>query len=135
MKRALFLSLLLMLGLAASAQTYIGTMRVGNETHKDVYVKLTITGDTATVFVHNVFMDRLGHYRIDLTLPDIRLEFLPQRTTMVCYNIVPTSVGEPYPEYLIKQLHGSIAVGVLSFSCTMDETPVSFSGVINQRLR
>jgi len=63
------------------------------------------------------------------------LEFLPQRTTMVCYNIVPTSVGEPYPEYLIRKLSGSIAVGVLSFSCTMDETPVTFSGVINQRLR
>ena len=135
MKRALFLSLLMMLGLAASAQTYIGTMKVGGETHKDVYVKLTVTGDTATVFVHNVFMDRLGHYPIDLTLPDIRLEFLPQRTTMVCYNIVPTSVGEPYPEYHINKLQGSIAVGVLSFSCTMGDTFVTFSGVINQRLR
>lgn len=135
MKRALFLSLLMMVGLATSAQTYIGTMKVDNEVHKDVYIKLTISGDTATVFVHNVFMDRLGHYKIDLTLPDIHLDFFPQRTTMVCYNIVPTSNAEPYPEYLIRELHGSIAVGVLSFSCTMDEKAVTFSGVINKRLR
>ncbi|MBR1767077.1 MAG: hypothetical protein IJ745_08640 [Bacteroidales bacterium] len=135
MKRVLFLSLLLLAAVAAGAQTYIGTMKVGGVTHKDVYVKLTVTGDTATVFVHNVFMDRLGHYKIDLTLPDIRLEEQPQRTTMVCYNIVPTSKGEPYPEYLIRRLHGSIAVGVLSFSCMLDETFVTFSGVINQRLR
>lgn len=135
MKRALFLSLLMMLGLAASAQTYIGTMKVGKETHKDVYVKLTLTGDTATIFIHNVFMDRLGHYKIDITIPNIHVDEQPQRSVLWCYNIVPTFKNEAYPEYLVRKLQGSIAVGVLSFSCTMDETPVTFSGVINKRLR
>ena len=122
-------------GLVASAQTYIGTMRVGNETHKEVYVKLTVTGDTATIFVHNVFMDRLGHYKIDLLIPDIHVDEQPQRSVLWCYNITPKYVDDPYPEYLVRKLQGSIAVGVLSFSCTMDEIPVTFSGVINKRLR
>ena len=135
MKRALFLSLLMLAGLAASAQTYIGTMKVGKETYKDVYVKLTVSGDTATIFVHNVFMDRLGHYKIDVTIPDIHVEEQPQRQVLWCYNIVPTFKGEAYPEYIVRKLQGSIAVDVLSFSCTMDETPVRFSGVINKRLR
>ena len=135
MKRALFLSLLMLVGLMASAQTYIGTMKVGKETHKDVYVKLTVTGDTATIFVHNVFMDRLGHYKIDITIPDIHVDEQPQRQVLWCYNIVPTFKTEAYPEYIVRKLQGSIAVGVLSFSCTMDETLVTFSGVINKRLR
>lgn len=135
MKRVFFLSLLMWMGLMSSAQTYIGTMKVGKETHKDVYVKLTVTGDTATVFVHGVFMDRLGHYRIDLTIPDIHVDEQPQRQVLWCYNIVPTFGNEAYPEYLVRKLQGSIAVGVLSFSCTMDEIPVTFSGVINKRLR
>ena len=135
MKRALFFSLLMMAGLMASAQTYIGTMKVGNETHKDVYIKLTVSGDTATIFVHNVFMDRLGHYKIDITIPDIHVDEQPSRQVLWCYNIVPTFKGEAYPEYIVRKLQGTIAVGVLSFSCTMDETPVTFSGVINKRLR
>ena len=135
MKRALFLSLLMLAGLAASAQTYIGTMKVGKETYKDVYVKLTVSGDTATIFVHNVFMDRLGHYKIDITIPDIHVDEQPQRQVLWCYNIVPKFGAEAYPEYLVRKLQGTIAVGVLSFSCTMDETPVTFSGVINKRLR
>ena len=135
MKRALFFSLLMMASLMASAQTYIGTMKVGNETHKDVYIKLTVSGDTATIFVHNVFMDRLGHYKIDITIPDIHVDEQPSRQVLWCYNIVPTFKGEAYPEYIVRKLQGTIAVGVLSFSCTMDETPVTFSGVINKRLR
>lgn len=135
MKRTLFFSLLMMAGLVASAQTYIGTMKVGKETHKDVYVKLTVTGDTATIFVHSVFMDHLGHYKIDLTIPDIHVDEQSQRSVLWCYNIIPTYGEEPYDEYLVRKLKGSIAVGVLSFSCTMDETPVTFSGVINKRLR
>ena len=135
MKRVLFLSLLLLAGLAASAQTYIGTMKVGQEVHKDVYIKLTVSGDTATIFIHNVFMDRLGHYKMDITIPDIRVEEMPQRQELWCRNVVPTFKDEAYPEYLVRQLQGTIAVGVLSFSCTMDETPVTFSGVINKRLR
>ena len=135
MKRAVFLSLLMLVGLMASAQTYIGTMKVGKETHKDVYVKLTVTGDTATIFVHNVFMDRLGHSKIDITIPDIHVDEKPQRQVLWCYNIVPPFKKEAYPEYIVRKLQGSIAVGVLSFSCTMDETLVTFSGVINKRLR
>ena len=135
MKRALFLSLLMLAGLAATAQTYIGTLKVGNEIHKDVYVKLAVSGDTATIAIHKVLMDRLGQYTIDLTIPDIHVDMQPQRQVLWCYNIVPTFKEEAYPEYLVRQLQGTIAVGVLSFSCTMDETPVTFSGVINKRLR
>ena len=42
MKRILFAAALMLMGLAVSAQTFVGTMKVGDYTRKDVTVKMPI---------------------------------------------------------------------------------------------
>lgn len=134
-KYGLILTILMVLGLAAQAQTYVGTMKVDGETFRDVSVKLTISGDTAGVLIYRTLPDRVKPVRIDLLIPDIHVDATAQRMSLVCYNIVPLFGTDPYPEYLVKTLHGTATQGVFSFSCKMNEKQVSYSGVINKRAR
>lgn len=139
MKRILFALLIFSFQFSifssVQAQTYVGTMRVGDKTFKDVTVKLAIndTLNTASVMIYHVLDDVVKPQKIDLLIPDILVTPSAQRTTMVCHNIVPRCDGKEYAEYHVGKLQGSTASGVFSFSCTMAERYVTFSGVINER--
>lgn len=123
------------MGLVVSAQSYVGTMKVGDKTFKDVTVKLTVDDSLAraSVMIYHVLTDEVRPYRIDLLISDILVTSTAQRTSLVCHNIVPTSEGRPYANYLVEKLTGTATTGVFSFSCKMGEEQVSYSGVINQR--
>lgn len=133
MKRILFLALLMMFGLAASAQTFVGTLKVDDYTRKDVAVKVTTQGDTATVTMYRVKFARLMPVKVNMTIPDIRITTTQQRTLLGCTNIVPVSDGKKYPDYVVRAFKGALTQSVFSFSCTMGDSKVTYSGVINRR--
>ena len=117
------------------AQSYVGTMKVGDKTFKDVTVKLTVDDSLAraSVMIYHVLNDVVRPYRIDLLISDILVTTTSQRTSLVCHNIVPTCEGKEYKEYLVEKLTGTATSGGFSFSCKMGEEVLSYSGVINQR--
>ena len=117
------------------AQMFVGTMKVGDQTFKDVTVKLTVddSANYANIMIYHVLSHVVKPYRIDLQIPDILFTRTQQRTSFVCYNIVPLSDNEPVPEYRVGKLSGTHTAGVFSFSCTMGERRVTFSGVVNER--
>lgn len=135
MKKGILLSMLLATGLALSAQTFVGTMKVDGKTYKDVSVKLDVNDSLklASVMIYHVLDDVVRPYKIDLLIPDILYTVTPQRTSLVCHNIVPLCNGRPYNEYLVVKLNGTATAGVFSFSCTMGDRSLSYSGVVNQR--
>ena len=57
MKKILLIAALFSVFSFASAQTYVGTMRVGNETQKDVWVKYEMNQDstgTCNIMIYRV---------------------------------------------------------------------------------
>lgn len=133
MKRILFAAALMLMGLAVSAQTFVGTMKVGDYTRKDVTVKMTVKGDTATITMYHVKFARMMPVKVNFQIPDIRITATQQRNLLECHNIVPLGNGKKYPEYTVRKLNGAVTSAVLSFTCTMDEKTIVYSGVINRR--
>lgn len=120
----------------SQAQTYVGTMKIGEEVQKDVWVKYEMNQDstgTCNIMIFRVLKDVVKPYKIDLLIPGIDVKPSVQRTTLVCYNIVPQCEGKDVPEYLVEKLHGSVTLDVLSFSCVIDGKPYIYRGVINRR--
>ncbi len=136
MKKILFLSVMSIFGLAASAQTYVGTMKTGKEIQKDVWVKYEMNNDstgTCNLMVYRVMKDVVKPYKIDLLIPGIDVKTSAQRTALICYNIVPQCDGKDVPEYLVEKLQGSVTLDVLTFSCIIDGKQMVYRGVINRR--
>ena len=120
----------------SQAQTYVGTMKMGKEVQKDVWVKYEVNQDstgTCNVMIYRVLKDVVKPYKIDLLIPGIDVKPSTQRTTLVCYNIVPQCEGKDVPEYLVEKLQGSVMFNVLSFSCTIDGKQYVYRGVVNRR--
>ena len=91
----------------SQAQTYVGTMKMGKEVQKDVWVKYEVNQDstgTCNVMIYRVLKDVVKPYKIDLLIPGIDVKPSTQRTTLVCYNIVPQCEGKDVPEYLVEKL-------------------------------
>jgi len=136
MKKILFALLAFSIFSSIQAQTYVGTMRVGNETHKDVWVKYEMNQDstgTCNIMIYRVLKDVVKPYKINLLIPTIDVNVSAQRTSLVCYNIVPQCEGKDVPEYLVEKLQGSVMFNVLSFSCTIDGKQYVYRGVIHRR--
>ncbi len=118
------------------AQTYVGTMKIGKEVQKDVWVKYEMNQDstgTCNIMIFRVLKDVVKPYKINLLIPGIDVKATAQRTALDCYNIVPQCEGKDVPEYLVEKLHGSLMFNVLSFSCTIDGTQYVYRGVIHRR--
>ena len=136
MKKILLIAALFSVFSFASAQTYVGTMRVGNETQKDVWVKYEMNQDstgTCNIMIFRVLKDVVKPYKINLLIPTIDVNVSAQRTALVCYNIVPQCEGKEVPEYPVEKLQGSLMFNVLSFSCTIDGKQYVYRGVIHRR--
>lgn len=134
MRKVFLLAALLLAAVVASAQTYVGTLRVENRSTKDVWVKMTTQGDTATLLLYRVEISSLTNGPVNLVIPDIRVtKGEMQRTHLQCLNIDPLIAGAPVKEYRVKRLSGAVAASTLSFSCIMDGKRVTFQGVINRR--
>ena len=118
------------------AQTYVGTMKSGNDVQKDVWVKYEINNEstgTCNIMIYRVLKDVVEPYRINLLIPGIDVKPSAQRTALICYNIVPQCEGKDIPEYLVEKLQGSVTHDVLSFSCTIDGKQMVYRGVIHRR--
>ena len=118
------------------AQTFVGTMRVGKDVQKDVWVKYEMNQDstgTCNLMIYRVLKDVVKPYKIDLMIPGIDVKPSAQRTGLVCYNLVPQCNGKDVPEYLVEKLQGSLTLDVLSFSCIIDGKQYVYRGVVRRR--
>lgn len=136
MKKILVIATLLSIFTLSQAQTYVGTMRMGNDVQKDVWVEYAMNNDTtgtAHITIFRVLKDVVAPYKINLLIPTIEVKPSAQRTALICYNIVPQCEGKDVPEYLVEKLQGSVTHDVLSFSCRIDGKQMIYRGVINRR--
>ena len=120
----------------SQAQTYVGTMKMGSEVQKDVWVEYAMNSDTtgtAHITIFRVLKDVVEPYKINLLIPTVEVKPSTQRTALICYNIVPQCEGKYVPEYLVEKLQGSVTHDVLSFSCTIGGKQMIYRGVINRR--
>ncbi len=136
MKKILIIAAFFSIFNFVSAQTYVGTMRVGTDAQKDVWVKYEMNQDstgTCSLMIYRYMKDVLKPYKIDLVIPSIDVSVSAQRTSLVCYNIVPQCNGKDVPEYLVEKLQGSVMFNVLSFSFTIAGKQYVYRGVIHRR--
>ena len=104
MKKILAITVLFSFFAFVQAQTYVGTMKIGNDVQKDVWVEYAMNNDTtgtAHITIFRVLKDVVAPYKINLLIPTIEVKPSAQRTALVCYNIVPQCDGKDVPEYLV----------------------------------
>ncbi|MBR1766842.1 MAG: hypothetical protein IJ745_07415 [Bacteroidales bacterium] len=121
---SLFLSMLL-IGLVAAAQTYVGTMEVDGYTRKNVEARLvrTAQGDIE-LRMYSVKFARLMPVKVDLEIPRLSLD----GTRLSGSNIIPTSKGKPYEKYKVTRFNGTADTEKISFSCLLGDKPMKFTG-------
>lgn len=125
MKHTLILFCLLLLGLCAGAQTYVGTMTVGGYTRKEVKVTLEKTEKEGIVLtMYDVKFARLMPVKIDFSIPHMSLK----NGRLTANGVVPVSGGKHYVKHTIHNLEGSADSQQLSFTCRMGDKPFSFKG-------
>jgi len=125
MRKTTLLFALLALSLYVSAQTYVGTMTVGNYTQKDVEVKLskTVQRGVSMTFFHVKFA-RMMPVRLNVVIPTLSLEDSHMRGD----NIIPTANGKRHEKYLVRNLTGDADAQRLKFTCTMGKKQLTFNG-------
>lgn len=125
MKKTLLLLCLLVLGLCAGAQTYVGAMTVDGYTRKDVKVTLKKTEKEGIVLtMYKVKFARMMPVKIDFDIPQMKLE----DNCLTADGVVPVSKGKRYEKYTIHRLNGTADSKQISFTCTMGDKPFSFKG-------
>lgn len=123
MKKVL-LATLLMGTTMAMAQTYVGTMTVGDYTRKEVRVDL----NKNNLLMHDVKFARMMPVKLDITIANL------QRSAQKISgnNIVPTAKGKEYEKYTVRNLHGT-ATDTLRFECQMGKKQLRYTGVRRQQ--
>lgn len=125
-KKPLLTLLLLLLGLAAAAQSYIGTMEIDGYTRKNVDVRLARTQQgTIVLYMYNVKFARLMPVKVDMEIPGLTLD----DGRLQGNGIVPTSKGKPYEKYRITRFNGTADTEKITFSCFLGDKQMKFSGL------
>lgn len=125
-KKPLLTLLLLLLGLAAAAQSYIGTMEIDGYTRKNVDVRLARTQQgTIVLYMYNVKFARLMPVKVDMEIPGLTLD----DGRLQGNGIVPTSKGKPYEKYRITRFNGTADTEKITFSCFLGDKEMKFSGL------
>lgn len=125
-KKPLLTLLLLLLGLAATAQSYIGTMEIDGYTRKNVDVRLARTQQgTIVLYMYNVKFARMMPVKVDMEIPG--LTFSDGR--LQGNGIVPTSKGKPYEKYRVTRFNGTADTEKITFSCFLGDKEMKFSGL------
>lgn len=121
----LLLAVMLSLGIAASAQTYVGTMTSGGYTQKAVEVRLTrLPHGEATIDMIQVKFAWMMPVHVDVTISPLKLD----GENLKGDNIVPTTKGKRKEKRRVRQLAGRADADRLTFTCTMGGKLVSFTG-------
>ena len=116
---------MVLMGLTAGAQNYVGTLEVSGYTRRDVEVNLAKTPQGKAVLkMFKVKFARMMPVKMDVDIPDVTL----QHGTIKGDGITPVSDGKPYEKFCATKLDGKADVRQLSFSCMMGDKPVKFSG-------
>ena len=124
-KKTLLALAMVLMGLAAGAQSYVGTMEVNGYTRKDVEVRLSKTPQGEVVLkMFRVKFARLMPVKVDVDIPGVTLK----EGTLKGDGITPTSDGKPYEKYRVTKLNGKADSQQITFTCMMGDKPVRFSG-------
>lgn len=125
-KKPLLTLLLLFLGLAATAQSYIGTMEIDGYTRKNVDIRLARTQQGSIVlYMYNVKFARLMPVKVDMEIPGLTLA----DGRLQGNGIVPTSKGKPYDKYRVTRFNGTADTEKITFSCFLGDKQMKFSGL------
>lgn len=125
-KKPLLTLLLLLLGLAAAAQNYIGTMEIDGYTRKNVDIRLARTQQgTIVLYMYNVKFARLMPVKVDMEIPGLTLA----DGRLQGNDIVPTSKGKPYDKYRVTRFNGTADTEKITFSCFLGDKQMKFSGL------
>ena len=125
-KKIILTLTLLFLGLAATAQSYIGTMEIDGYTRKNVDVRLARTQQgTIVLYMYNVKFARLMPVKVDMEIPGLTLA----DGRLQGNGIVPTSKGKPYDKYRVTRFNGTADTEKNTFSCFLGDKQMKFSGL------
>jgi hypothetical protein len=103
-KKIILTLTLLFLTLAATAQSYVGTMEINGYTRNNVDIRLARTQQgTIVLYMYNVKFARLMPVKVDMETPGLTLA----DGRLQGNGIVPTTKGKPYEKYRITRFNGT----------------------------
>ena len=103
-KKIILTLALLFLTLAATAQSYVGTMEIDGYTRNNVDIRLARTQQgTIVLYMYNVKFARLMPVKVDMETPGLTLA----DGRLQGNGIVPTTKGKPYEKYRITRFNGT----------------------------
>lgn len=124
-----------------SAQTYVGTMTLGDFVQKNVVAELKVEGAMATLEMKQVRFSRLMPVKLDVILDSITVISNVDAETGATSNseatseirlqgegIIPMSKGMRFNKYVVTQGRGTAGKSC-DFSCLMGDKKVTFKGV------
>ncbi|MBR1549565.1 MAG: hypothetical protein IJ634_02900 [Bacteroidales bacterium] len=124
-KKFLLTLLLLILGLAATAQSYNGNMEIDGYTRKNVDLRLARTPQgTIVLYMYNVKFARLMPVKVDMEIPGLTLN----DGRLQGNGIIPTSKGKPYEKYRVTRFDGNADTEKITFTCLLGDKQMKFSG-------
>jgi len=125
MKQIFLLIIFMFLGFLAVAQTYIGTLTVGDYIQKNTTVKLqTNSNGVATLTMYRAKFAYLMPVRLDIEMSPVKVYDGKLRGD----GIIPIAKGKRYEKYRVRDLKGKRTAEQLSFSCIMGTKSIKFSG-------
>ena len=125
LKKTIFAALALAAALAAGAQTYVGTMTIGDYTQRGVEVTLTQKqGGSASALMHRVKFARMMPVRLDVELKPLRLA----DGRLAADSLVPTAGNKSYEKFTVRRLAGTSDASALRFKCRMGKKELAFDG-------
>lgn len=125
-KKIILTLTLLFLTLAATAQSYVGTMEIDGYTRKNVDIRLARTQQGSIVlYMYNVKFARLMPVKVDMEIPGLTLA----DGRLQGNGIVPTSKGKPYEKYRITRFNGTADTEKIAFTCLIGDKQMKFSGL------
>ena len=115
---------------------YIGTMTVysavgGPVLHVQENVVVRIesgVGDTIDIEMLQVQFASNMPIKLDMTIPDVATHATNTEYAISGNDIIPIAMGGPFPQYIIKDLDGSLTPQNITFSMLCGTFPLSFAG-------
>lgn len=128
MKKLIVFSLLILMFLGIKAQTFTGTLTIGDYARKNTKATLTIKDNVATAVLYNVKFSRLMPFAVDATIPNLTVSKKDGKIIVTGNNITPTVKGKGYGKFMIKNFHGTIDGENVNASTLMGDEKVTYVG-------
>lgn len=126
MRRIFLLIVMSFLLPTVTAQTFVGTMTIGNYTQKNTRVLLKPERNGHYVLImYDVKFAYLMPVRLNIELSPITV----QRGRMQGDGIIPTVKGKLYEKHKVRNFSGTVSSDQLNFSCTMGTKKLLYKGM------